>query len=66
MRAPLRRSLTATISPTCGAPQPNFTWAEHSEMLLRRRKAWYYVREPRPGVTVIGDRLNELAADGRW
>ena len=28
---------------------------------MRRRKKWYYRREPRPGVTVIGDRLLELA-----
>jgi hypothetical protein len=41
--------------------KPNFTWAEHGEALLRRRKAWYYEREPRPGVSVIGARLAELA-----
>jgi len=45
--------------------KPNFIWSEHGEMLLRRRKAWYYEREPRPGVTVIGDRLSELAAGSR-
>ena len=38
---------------------------EHGEALMRRRKAWYYEREPRPGVTVIGDRLLELAFGGR-
>ena len=43
----------------------DFTWAEHGEALMRRRKAWYYQREPRPGVTVIGDRLLELAFGGR-
>jgi hypothetical protein len=43
----------------------DFTWAEHGEVLMRRRKAWYYEREPRPGVTVIGDRLLELAFGGR-
>ena len=43
-----------------------FTWAEHGEALMRRRKAWYYEREPRPGVSVIGDRLLELAFGGRW
>jgi hypothetical protein len=42
----------------------NFTWAKHGETLMRRRKAWYYQREPRPGVTVIGDRLIELASAG--
>jgi hypothetical protein len=43
----------------------DFTWAEHGEALMRRRKAWYYRREPRPGVSVIGDRLLELAFGGR-
>ncbi|HJY55301.1 MAG TPA: hypothetical protein VJ418_02865 [Streptosporangiaceae bacterium] len=43
----------------------DFTWAEHGEALMRRRKAWYYRREPRPGVTVIGDRLLELGFGGR-
>jgi len=45
--------------------QPDFTWAEHGEALLRRRKAWYYQSEPRPGVSVIGDRLIELASGSR-
>ena len=26
--------------------QRDFTWAEHGEALMRRRKAWYYRREP--------------------
>jgi len=43
----------------------DFTWAEHGEALMRRRKAWYYRREPRPGVSVIGARLAELALGGR-
>ena len=43
----------------------DFTWAEHGEELMRHRKAWYYQREPRPGVTVIGDRLVELASGAR-
>lgn len=42
--------------------KPSFTWADHGEALLRRRKPWYYQREPRPGVSVIGNRLAELAA----
>jgi hypothetical protein len=42
----------------------DFTWAEHGEALMRRRKAWYYRSEPRPGVTVIGDRVLELAFGG--
>ncbi|GLW68542.1 hypothetical protein Kpho02_08410 [Kitasatospora phosalacinea] len=45
--------------------QPGFSWAEHGEELLRRRKPWYYENEPRPGVSVIGDRLAELAAGRR-
>ncbi len=45
--------------------KPKFTWAEQGEALLRRRKAWYYEREPRPGVSVIGARLAELARGGR-
>ena len=44
----------------------DFTWAEHGDALMRRRKAWYYQRELRPGVSVIGDRLLELAFGGRW
>jgi len=45
--------------------KPDFTWAEHGEALLRKRKAWYYECEPRPGVSVIGARLSELAAHAR-
>ena len=40
----------------------HFTWSEHGETLLRQRKPWYYERERRPGVTVIGERLTELAS----
>ncbi|MFE5580509.1 hypothetical protein [Kitasatospora sp. NPDC056531] len=42
--------------------KPGFTWGEHGEELLRRRKPWYYAQEPRPGVSVVGERLGELAA----
>jgi hypothetical protein len=42
--------------------KPDFTWAEHGEALLRRRKPWYYEHEPWPGFWVIGTRLAELAA----
>ncbi|MER8102499.1 hypothetical protein [Kitasatospora sp. NPDC094016] len=45
--------------------KPGFTWGEHGEELLRRRKPWYYAQEPRPGVSVVGERLGELAAGGR-
>ena len=41
--------------------KPNFTWAEDGEALMRRRKPWYYEHEPRPGISVIGARLSELA-----
>ena len=40
--------------------KPNFTWAEHGEALMRRRKPWYYEHKPRPGISVIGSRLSEL------
>ena len=40
--------------------QPHFTWAEHGEALLRRRKPWYFEHEPHPDRTVIGARLSEL------
>lgn len=40
--------------------QPDFTWNEHGDALLRRRKPWYVETEQRPGVSVIGDRLSEL------
>jgi hypothetical protein len=42
--------------------KPSFTWADHGEALLRSRKPWYYEREPRPGISVIGNRLAQLAA----
>ncbi|MFJ9447756.1 hypothetical protein ACIRRH_38855 [Kitasatospora sp. NPDC101235] len=45
--------------------KPGFTWTEHGDELLRRRKPWYYESEPRPGVSVIGERLGELVAGGR-
>lgn len=40
--------------------KPDFTWSGHGDALLRRRKPWYYENEPRPGVSVIGDRLSKL------
>ncbi|TKA11580.1 hypothetical protein FCI23_11415 [Actinacidiphila oryziradicis] len=45
--------------------KPGFTWSEHGEALLRRRKPWYYANEPRPGVSVIGDRLSALVTGRR-
>ncbi|MGW4201065.1 hypothetical protein [Streptomyces sp. NPDC004726] len=41
---------------------PGSAWSEHGEMLLRRSKLWYYENEPRPGVSVIGDRLSRFVA----
>ncbi|MFE6692109.1 hypothetical protein ACFVFQ_37300 [Streptomyces sp. NPDC057743] len=46
--------------------KPGFSWAQHGEAWLRRRKADYFEREPRPNVSVIGDRLAELAATSRF
>ena len=51
--------------PDLEAADRDFTWTEHGEALMRRRKEWYYRREPRPGVSVIGARLMELASGGR-
>ncbi|MCP9961356.1 hypothetical protein LUX05_08225 [Streptomyces somaliensis] len=45
--------------------KPGFSWSEHGETLLRRHKPWYYESDPRPGVSVIGDRLRELLGAGR-
>jgi hypothetical protein len=64
---PLRR-LAAAFPQTTDAVfrkilrKPNFTWAEHGEAQLRRRKPWYYEQEPRPGISVIGARLTELVS----
>jgi hypothetical protein len=62
---PLRRLAAAHVQTVDAAfrqilRQPHFTWAEHGEALLRRRKPWYYEHEPRPNRTVIGARLSEL------
>lgn len=40
--------------------KPGFNWARDGEALLRRRKKSFYAREPRPGTTVLGERLTEL------
>ncbi|MBW8736581.1 MAG: hypothetical protein JF621_05395 [Streptomyces turgidiscabies] len=45
--------------------KPGFTWSEHGEALLRRRKPWYYANAPRPGVSVIGDHLSALLTGRR-
>jgi hypothetical protein len=42
--------------------KPAFAWSEQGETLLRRYKPWYYAADPHPSVSVISDRLSELAA----
>ncbi|PYC65349.1 hypothetical protein C7C46_32680, partial [Streptomyces tateyamensis] len=54
---PIRRLATAHAETTDAVfrkllRKPGFTWTEHGEALLRRRKPWYYESEPRPGVSV--------------
>jgi hypothetical protein len=39
----------------------NFSWRQHGEGLLRKRKPGYYDSDPLPGVAVLGDRVLELA-----
>ncbi|MDA2806626.1 hypothetical protein [Nocardiopsis suaedae] len=41
--------------------EPEFRWERDGEELLRRWKSSDYEREPVPGITVLGDRLTELA-----
>jgi hypothetical protein len=67
---PFQRMATAhpdTVDTVIGKVlrKPGFIWAEHGERWLRRRKAEFYEHEPRPGVSVIGDRLAELVAGRR-
>jgi hypothetical protein len=38
-----------------------FTWRQHGEGLLRKRKPGYYESEPLPSVAVLSDRVMELA-----
>jgi hypothetical protein len=42
-----------------------FTWRQHGEGLLRKRKPGYYETEPLPGVAVLSDRVLELARGKR-
>ena len=39
----------------------NFTWRQHGDGMLRKRKPGYYADEPFPGVAVLSDRVLELA-----
>jgi hypothetical protein len=40
--------------------KPSFTWAKQGELLLRKRKPWYFKRPPYPKVTPTSDCLVEL------
>jgi hypothetical protein len=40
--------------------KPSFTWAKQGELLLRKRKPWYFKRPPYPKVTPTSDYLVEL------
>jgi hypothetical protein len=40
--------------------KPAFTWAKQGELLLRKRKPWYFKRPPYPKVTPTSDYLVEL------
>jgi hypothetical protein len=40
--------------------KPTFTWAKNGELLLRRRKPWYFKRPPYPKVTPTSEYLVEL------
>jgi len=39
----------------------SFSWRQHGEALLRKRKPGYYEAEPLPSVAVLSDRVMELA-----
>jgi hypothetical protein len=39
----------------------SFSWRQHGEGLLRKRKPGYFGAEPTPGVAVLSDRVMELA-----
>jgi hypothetical protein len=40
--------------------KPAFTWAKQGELLLRKRKPWYFKRPPHPKVSPTSDYLVEL------
>jgi hypothetical protein len=42
--------------------RPDFTWSADGETLLHKYKGWYYEKERHPSLTVVGDRLRELAS----
>lgn len=41
--------------------EPGFDWEQDGEALLRRHKAAYFAREPRPLVTPLSERLSRAA-----
>ncbi|MGH3167938.1 MAG: hypothetical protein ACRDN0_18905 [Trebonia sp.] len=43
--------------------KPSFTWAKQGDLLLRKRKPWYFKRDRYPGVTPASDYLLELLSE---
>lgn len=43
--------------------KPSFTWAAKGEALLRKRKPWYFRREPLPPVSMISDRVRAITLE---
>lgn len=43
--------------------KPSFTWAKQGDLLLRKRKPWYFKQAPHPGVTPASDYLVELMSE---
>jgi hypothetical protein len=63
---PLRRMVTAHPENTDAVLRRvlgnrNFTWRQHGEGLLRKRKPGYFDSDPLPSVAVLSDRAMELA-----
>ena len=62
---PLRR-VAAAYAPTADVvfrrvlANRGFSWLQHGEGLLRKRKPGYFETEPLPGVAVLSDRVMEL------
>jgi hypothetical protein len=57
------RSVDAVFKRVLG--NRSFSWRQHGEGLLRKRKPGYFDTEPVPGVAVLSDRVMELARAGR-
>lgn len=43
--------------------KPSFVWTVKGEALLRKRKPWYFRREPLPPVSMISDRVRAIALE---